>query len=519
MTRYLKYLTLVLLYGIFPLLGYWANNLGQVRPDVVFKPALIIALFSWILYSAFLIILRSFHKSALISLLILILFFSFGHVDNLFSKINTDRFLPFSILLLIVYILIFNIGTFLIFRIKKIPEGYFNYFYIMIGLLILFNLSRAIQFEARLANSPKKTSVQPSSLPIENLPDIYYIVLDSYSRDDILQEMYNVDNSAFLGELQLRGFYLPKCAFSNYDITVDTISSVLNMNYLDELRIPNATLSIVTSQKTMLILDNQVRHKFAELGYQFVATRGWAAFNNINNADIYLNYYESQRQPDTLSGRIFVNHFLDTTFFRGLKDVFFLISDSDKYPKNIASSNDVIKTDLDYVEANFWFNQTNYVFDSLADLPEKPGNYLVYAHINSPHIPYVFSKDGSFRFSAGTTDQKVLYADTLVYLNQRVLKLVDTLIEKSNVPPIIIIQADHGTQAYSFGINKHKILSAYYLPGENVTQPYPTITPVNNFRLILKDYFDPSVELLPDILVVKINGEYKKIQSSCTPLP
>ena len=97
------------------------------------------------------------------------------------------------------------------------------------------------------------------------------------------------------------------------------------------------------------------------------------------------------------------------------------------------------------------------------------------------------------------------------------LTLVDALIKGSDVPPIILIQADHGSRYYPFGVDKHKILSAYYLPGNVPLQPYSTITPVNDFRLIIHNYFDSSMQLLPDTLHVNGGNEYKALPSACDP--
>jgi hypothetical protein len=166
-------------------------------------------------------------------------------------------------------------------------------------------------------------------------------------------------------------------------------------------------------------------------------------------------------------------------------------------------------------EASFWFNQNNYMFDSLEELAGKPGNYFVYAHINAPHGPFVYRADGSFNYPLDTTDLKKLNIEMLTYLNKRVLELVDVLQKNSSTPPIIIIQADHGLHVLTSGLNKHKILSAYYLPGALSTPPYDTITPVNDFRLILKNYFDPNINLLPDTLWVKFTNDYEPVPASC----
>ena len=42
------------------------------------------------------------------------------------------------------------------------------------------------------------------------------------------------------------------------------------------------------------------------------------------------------------------------------------------------------------------------------------------------------------------------------------------------------------------------ILSAYYLPDKEISGLYPSISPVNTFRLIFNLYFGTSHTLLPD---------------------
>ena len=46
-------------------------------------------------------------------------------------------------------------------------------------------------------------------------------------------------------------------------------------------------------------------------------------------------------------------------------------------------------------------------------------------------------------------------------------------------------------------MGKFLILNAYYLPGHSDIA-YPTISPVNTFRLIFNTYFGTDYELLPD---------------------
>ena len=69
----------------------------------------------------------------------------------------------------------------------------------------------------------------------ENLPDVYYIILDEYPNNESLKKFYEFDNNKFLISLEDSGFYVIENSFSNYPMTIQSLSSSLNMEYLDRL--------------------------------------------------------------------------------------------------------------------------------------------------------------------------------------------------------------------------------------------------------------------------------------------
>lgn len=91
--------------------------------------------------------------------------------------------------------------------------------------------------------------------------------------------------------------------------------------------------------------------------------------------------------------------------------------------------------------------------------------------------------------------------------------MTDDIIKNSVIPPVIVIQADHGSasswwKADDEGWDENpsdemlkermRIFNAYYLPvGDNIITP-ATITPVNTFRLILNICFNTQFEILED---------------------
>jgi len=96
--------------------------------------------------------------------------------------------------------------------------------------------------------------------------------------------------------------------------------------------------------------------------------------------------------------------------------------------------------------------------------------------------------------------------------------MVDQILSQSDIPPIIIPRADHGSaftrgwdptyQILSNGRSDQatesleskriSIFNAYYFPGGGKNELYPTITPINSFRLILDTNFGENKGLLED---------------------
>ena len=99
-----------------------------------------------------------------------------------------------------------------------------------------------------------------------------------------------------------------------------------------------------------------------------------------------------------------------------------------------------------------------------------------------------------------------LYLGQLIFINKKVRVLVEKILSRSDNPPIIVLQADHGWEltrdddnvTNEAMIEKMKIFNAYHLPGNGKSLLYDSITPVNTFRLIFKYYFGAKLDLLKD---------------------
>jgi hypothetical protein len=107
----------------------------------------------------------------------------------------------------------------------------------------------------------------------------------------------------------------------------------------------------------------------------------------------------------------------------------------------------------------------------------------------------------------------------VTYINKRILAIVDLILKDSPKPPIIIIQGDHGPAPFDVIPRRMKNLNSYYFP-DNTEGLYPTITPVNTFRLILNKYFGQQYPMLEDRSLYSaydIPYNYEEIPNDCQP--
>jgi len=144
------------------------------------------------------------------------------------------------------------------------------------------------------------------------------------------------------------------------------------------------------------------------------------------------------------------------------------------------------------------------------------GPKFVFAHLTVPHPPYVFGKKLSFIHSidgsVGRTN-KNSYVLQVRALNEYVKKIISDILAKSTIPPIIVLQADHGSSIYLEGWNyatwnqpsdiklkeRYGILNVYNLPDGGDKLLYENISPVNSFRVIFNYYFGTHYPLLKDV--------------------
>ncbi|MGI9288339.1 MAG: hypothetical protein ACR2P1_23340 [Pseudomonadales bacterium] len=313
--------------------------------------------------------------------------------------------------------------------------------------------------------------------------DIYHIVLDGYARQDILTQYYGFSNQDFLDQLEQLDFAVVKDARSNYAWTFLSLSSTLNMQYLDTLVDQNENSSRHCSQQAYkLIRENQVADIIKQFDYQYVHMNStWGATLYNDHADISFDCKSSPLQDE---------------FYRVLFEGSLLRIFSAQVIQDIASC---------HLNNFSWLTH---------DAPRIKGNNFVFAHFILPHHPYLFDKNGHILRHADLSDQfqfqkklwgdRVGYLQQLQFVNKKVLEAVEQIIKSSEHPPIIIIQSDHGPQLIAkdgkrdinFDEGRSGILLAILEPDPKAEVPVKSS--VNIFPYLLNTYFNQRYAIRPD---------------------
>ncbi len=476
-----------LLASLYPVLFFWSVNVNQAGSDDVWR-SLLVCLGIGLVLSLFLwAVLRDPIKAALAGALIALPFFSYGHVytwfvDNHLTYIRHTYLLP-------IFVITVSLLLFLVIRSRRDLKNLvstLNIILLALSLYAVFPIARSLLEEARIArdrvNSPTPTGDS-------NSPDIYLIILDEYPRADVLMKTFQFDNAPFLHELESMGFRVIPCSQSNYRWTIQSVYSMLNLEYapMADNEVFAYTNQAQTSKFTEGIKDGFVIRSLRQRGYPLVALETGYAFTELRNADVLF----ASRDPNQLSP--FELAFIDTTMLSAWDDLSirlgFAAGDpkANKLPRN---------NPLYYYRIKM--NGLNHLDQAI----KVPGPKFVFAHLLGVHFPIAIGKNGEFAYASGMNAKA--YINQLEFVNRRVSQSLQVLIQNSEIPPIIIVMSDHGLKYDDFdtsGPYTDSLLnfSAVYGPADLLESLYDTITPVNVMRMVANQQRMGSFDPLPDI--------------------
>lgn len=325
-------------------------------------------------------------------------------------------------------------------------------------------------------------------------PNIYHIILDGHARSDVLNKYYDYDNGEFISDLESEGFFVATKSRSNYVQTILSISSTLNSDYLRNLA-PELVNTESVNRSPIIdnrIFKNRVASTLGQLGYKIASFRSC-----VYGTDYYWSNVSFQ-QPRTLNQfeRLMVNGSV-------LKGIF--------NAGEVGGTAYTRKTQADRI---------SWTLNHLPDAENINGPVYVFAHVLSPHPPFVFDSKGTIvseneivtandgNNESGENNYIKKYHDQVEYIDREIKMTIDTIMKKSNGNSVIILQSDHGpasTFSWKTDVNNRdgnnyvertSILNALYLPPKYINYFRDDTTLVNTYPLVFKSLFNTHYPLL-----------------------
>ncbi|MDQ3689865.1 MAG: LTA synthase family protein [Chloroflexota bacterium] len=478
-----------ILFAAYPVLFLFAENAAdQVSFDALWLPLGSAQAGSAVLLAVATVVFRNVHRGGIAASVLVVAFFLFGHAWNLVAGFIGDK-----MILLGVWVVAAVVGLALAWRARAWARSATGYLNLVSAIPLVITLVSLGEFAINRTVAGTVINSVGGLLRADEQPrpDIYYLVFDRYAGSPTLESHFGFDNEPFLRELEQRGFYVARDSVANYVKTGLSLTSTLNMEYLDgdelnaEAAAPDDQGVINRRFQGHLTVPTTLK----ELGYQFVLVPSWWSPTATNvDADATLRYEGTSEFSLAL---------LDTTLLTA-----FVTRGEEPDPFSMGELR----------------NYTLHQLAQLTAVPALSGPKFVFAHVLLPHPPNLFNRDGG-PFEGDETrlteDQK--YVRQVEFANAEILQIVDEIQSRpSDQPAVIVLQADEGPfpdrytetgddfqweEATPEEIEiKFRILNAVHLPGVDLEAAglSDSGTPVNVFRVVFNALFDAGLPMLPD---------------------
>lgn len=484
--------------SFYAVLFLYAENIKFVKTADLWSPMLKIVGAAILIFAVFALIFKDRIKAGIVVSVAMLLFFSYGYYyDALYPDriplINVrfdHNFYKWSSL--IICLLMF----WRLWKGKKDLSKQNKLFNFVAFLLIAMPLYKIAMFHFGPSDFARTSNETPAELEeLDEKPSVYYFIMDAYGREDVLRELYDHDNSDFTNYLKEKGFYVADESFANYNKTVLSIPSALNMTYLDSLAAELGPESEEQRPLLYMIDENESVDLLKQYGYSSVA------FDSPILPYLFMDSVDHFFNTPGAYINLFENELLNVSIVRAFKH-----------------NKEEVKSDVDEFEHHR--RKILGAFKHIKEVSKKDEPFYVHGHILSPHQPFVFDEKGNavdpkhyytcwipIEEGRNPENYRKEYIAQLKFINTKLKETIDAILANSKTPPIIIIQGDHGpcaeltnTKAIE-GNNFHErmpILNAYYFPKKDYQDLYPGISPVNTFRVVLNRYFKQDLPLLYD---------------------
>jgi len=437
-------------------------------------------------------------KSALIGWVIVTGFGSFGDVLAAFKAGATVGPSPRETAALISCVAVVGVFVVAVARSRRQLGGVLGYAALVSGLVLGWDgwfAGRTLLASERPAGELLRSAIPAPDL-VGRPPDILLLVLDKYTASHILGEQYGFDNGEFIRFLRARGFLVPPAARANYVHTYLALNAMLNMEYLDSSVARVGTTSLSRAASYAAIERNRLAAFLREHGYRFVfSPTAYGATRRNRYADVQIP------DPHAIRPEFVTAWYKSTplpTMHRLACAALGCVMPMPYVPETAA--------------------MLDWKFEQLANLAGQERPVFALVHLTVPHEPYIYGSDCRHREpywptrDDGRDSARVseAYIEQIQCLNQKLETLIAAWQANGRVPPVILLQADHGHGRAGRHLpdleevsaaqiaDRTSVFAAYCIPGADPRALPDTVTPVNTMRFTLRTVFSADLPPLED---------------------
>jgi hypothetical protein len=463
--------------AIYPVLALAHANAGELIQAADLRvpvlAGLYVGLVAWVIGRA---AARERHRTAVLSLAIVMLFSVHGYITEPLYRAGLGRPTAWEALVVGVELLVLVVAVVCLRRSTRDFAPVTRFMTAFVTLLVGYvglRVALDLRGPAEITMAPVQRSVTGA---VRQRPDIYLIVPDKYTGSSYLAKHYEFNNRPFEDSLRARGFTVPGNPRANYNLTFLALAAMLNFRYLDDYPQRYGVNERHREVSYPNIEYNALATLLKANGYEFVFfPTAWGATKQNRMADRQIPHPSEVRSE-------FAAAWLNTTIVPALARVPCIltkcIADLQRFvPESPAS--------LDR---------------KLARLSQLDGDRpkFVFVHLTIPHEPFLYAADCTVRTNSAILENtRAAYLEQIQCTNAKLLHVITALQRRSRIPPVILVQADHGHGAFGDHptdtatispaqvAERLSVFAAFAIPG--LTEPIPdTIGPVNAVRLMLR---------------------------------
>ena len=191
------------LFGLFPILFLSAQNAGEMRFRDLIGPLILVLLATFLAMIVLTRVCRSSDKAGMIVSTLVLLFFTYGYVLHLVAmrteQLQSSRN-DLAVLFgsLVVFLVVLRVLQAMGDRVGLLTS-LLNF--VAAGLVVVQLGTIGVALWGRQSVHARGEVLEGTVGAATRTPDIFFVLLDGYARQDVLADLYQFDNSAFLGAL------------------------------------------------------------------------------------------------------------------------------------------------------------------------------------------------------------------------------------------------------------------------------------------------------------------------------